>query len=169
MMKLKAKQRRKQKGASLILALIVLTLASLMVTGLLYYVNTSLRAHAKEVERMEARYAADAGVEWFAAQLLADEGPPMLQLYDDGAHYDPVDDTADAIPPVDLWQRDNPGETVNGYTPVIMITDCLTLDAPTSNVYVVTSTAGTVTTTATVTQRNINSVISVRVSTWDIA
>jgi len=35
-------------------------------------------------------------------------------------------------------------------------------------VYVVTSAAGTVTTTATVTQRNSNGTISVRVSTWDI-
>ena len=131
MRKLSIKRRRRQKGAVLVLALIIIALGTAAVTGLLYYVNTSLLAHGKDVDRMEARYAADAGIEWFAAQLIVDT---------DISAYDQED--------VDIYA----GDSVNGHTPVVIITDITELTPGWHNRYIVESSADGRTVTATIDQ-----------------
>ena len=150
MMKLKMKQRRRQKGATMILALIVLVLGSLVITGLLYYVNTSVIAHGKAVDNMEARYAADAGIEWFAAELLTD-----FDVYDDGDEGD------------DLWAAASVGP-VNGKTPQVIIRADGYEDFGTSRRYTVDSTVDNVTISAEITQAEVGSDLSVAVSHWEM-
>lgn len=153
MMKLNMKQRRRQKGATLILALIVLVLASLVITGLLHYVSTSVIAHGKAVNQMEARYAADAGIEWFAAELLTQNDTNRF----DG------DDELD-----DLWAEASVG-TVNGKTPQVIIReDGYTPFGSASHRYIIDSTVDNVTIAAEVTQADVGGENSVVVSHWEM-
>lgn len=153
MIRIKAKQRRRQKGAVLVLALIVMALASLAVAGLLYYVNTSLIAHGKAVDRMEARYAADAGMDWFIAELTADS-----------AVTDRSDATGNGQEGDDIW----PGGTVNGLTPTVTI-DSIPVNDATSKTYQVTATTttGDATIEAEITQVIIGGSVAVGVVHWN--
>lgn len=142
MMKLRTKQRRRQKGLTIVLALIVMALASLVVTGLLYFVSTSLVSHAKNVEHTKARYAADAGVEWFVAEVMDDFG-----AYTEEAESISVG-------------------TVNGFSVTIDITD---YEGDNSNRdYIIESKAGGVIVKAQVLAAEVGTVTSVAVHEWEL-
>jgi hypothetical protein len=149
MMKLKMKQRRRQRGATLVLALLVLGLASLLVTGLLWYVNTSVIAHGKEVDRTEARYAADAGLEWFVSELFDSDIDNFKNR--EGDH---------------LWADEGLG-TVNGKTPDVIIEDIQNVSA-TERTYIVESSCDNVSTRSRVTRAHIAGFMVIGVQTWDI-
>ena len=69
--------------------------------ALLTYVNTSVASHARAVDRAEDRYAADAGIEWLAADLINSD----LTAYDG------------------QWNTDiYGGDAVNSLTPEVQIT-----------------------------------------------
>jgi hypothetical protein len=61
---------RGQKGQGLIFVLITMTFGFLVITGLLHYVSTSLRAMGKNTDQVLAYYAADAGVSEVVKDLL---------------------------------------------------------------------------------------------------
>jgi hypothetical protein len=126
----------------MMLALIVLCFGSMVVSGLLGYVNASTLAHAKAVDRMEARYAADAGVECLAARILNGD------IIGTG---------------VDVYN----GGSVNGLTPVVIV-DSITLNTPQSgiNQYVLRSSAGGKTINATI--QHYPDASQVRVDVWDL-
>jgi hypothetical protein len=126
----------------MILAMIVLAFGSLMIAGLLSYVNGSVQAHALARDRLEARYAADAGVEWLAAELLSDPTPYQSQ---GTVTYD--------------------GEPINGHSPAITMTADYSPNDPTTgtDTYYLTSSADGVTVTATIEHRG----TQVRVEDWD--
>ena len=153
MIKLKAKQRRKQKGAILVWVLIVLALTSTAVAGLLYYVNTSVLVHGKEIDRMEGRYAADAGMEWFIAELLADDGMDRFRNPQD------VGD--------DLWNEAGLG-TVNEVTPSVVITEFDDSNAALYR-YTVESTTEGERVTATFLQSVVGGTVIINVTSWEIS
>lgn len=65
--------RADQSGKTLVIALIIMGVASLLIGGFLYYVSTSQRLTTSVQEQMEEHYAADAGVEHAVWQLTNDD------------------------------------------------------------------------------------------------
>jgi hypothetical protein len=100
---LKGKLRWGERGQALVLALIVLGFGSLMMGGLMTYLNASILAHGKAVDRTEAYYAADAGVEAIISDLLQDKDPEV-GLYS--------------------WS----GGAINGFTPSVTIVSIIDKD-----------------------------------------
>lgn len=91
------KERRGQKGAAMVMALILMFFGSLVVGGLLSFLQVSMTSQAKAQDRAEAKYSAEAGVQALMSDLS-------------------IGDTfnVDNYP----WSRD----PVNGHTPTIDIT-----------------------------------------------
>jgi type II secretory pathway component PulK len=152
MMKLRTKQRRRQKGLTIVLALIVMALGSLVITGLLYFVSTSLVAHGNTVDSMKAQYAADAGVEWFAAEVMAD-----FSKYDDG-------DIG-----ADLWAAEGCG-TINNKAVRVEIANYSSLDGGvnTRN-YIIESTSDDITVKAQVLAADVGGNATVAVHEWELS
>ena len=142
--RLKRRNEQGQKGAALVLALILLSFGSMVVGGLLQYVDTSVRAAAKAEQRMDARYAADAGIENFVSDLRS------------GVTYGSGDIGND------LW----PGGTVNGKTPVVTLTECT--GSVTDMSYTVTSTADNEIVTAEIDSRDNGGDVTITVVHWTV-
>ncbi|MDY6834606.1 MAG: hypothetical protein SVY53_07410 [Chloroflexota bacterium] len=141
---------QEQKGAALVLALLFMMLGGLVVGGLLSFVDASIISHGRALDRIESKYTADAGIEWFASDLLTDAS---LDRYDG----DDVD--------IDLW----PGGTLNQVTPQVRIDVINVINPGTTKEYTLTSNAGNASITATLLQRDSAGTIEIEVSTWTIS
>ena len=128
----------------MVLALILLSFGSMVVGGLLQYVDASVRAANRAEQRMYSRYAADAGMENFVSDLR------------DDVSYGPGDEG------VDLW----PGGMVNGQTPVVAITECT--GPVTDRWFTVTSSAGTETVTAKIHSIDNGGQVSATYNRWNV-
>ena len=141
---------QEQKGAVLVLALLFMMLGGLLVGGLLSFVDVSIISHGRALDRIESKYTADAGIEWFTSDLLTDAS---LDRYDG-------DDVG-----IDLW----PGGTLNQVTPQVQIEAINVINPGVTKEYTLTSNAGNATIIATLLQRDSAGTIEIEVSTWTIS
>ena len=111
-----AGQRQGERGAVMMVALIVMLFGGLVVGGILTYLDASTRDHVKARDRAEAHYAAEAGI----YAVISD-------LVDNDSNNDPPEGDSSYT-----WT----GDSVNGLIPVVDITHLVA-----SVEYVITSSA----------------------------
>jgi len=68
--------RRQQRGGALILALIFMFYGSLVIGGMLTYLDASMLAQARAEDRMNEDHAGQAAIETLAADLLKEDTDP---------------------------------------------------------------------------------------------